>query len=1326
MADGSIKISTDLDSSGFEKGLKKLGGLAKTGLSVITTGIAAVSAGLTAAAGYAVSVGSSFEAGMSEVAAISGATGEELQALTDKAKEMGSSTKFSATESAEALKYMAQAGWQTADMLDGIEGIMNLAAASGENLGTVSDIVTDSMTAFGMAADEAGHFADVLAQASSKSNTNVSLMGETFKYVAPVAGALGYSIEDTAVAIGLMANSGIKGSQAGTALRSTLSRLAKPTDEVQGAMEKLGVSLTDSEGEMKSLGDVMQDMRKGFQGLTEDQKAQYAAALAGQEGMSGLLAIVNTSDEDFNALADAINNADGASQRMADTMQDNLQGAVTIAKSALEGLGITVYEQLSASLKSAVESATGYINQLNTAFSHGLDDGVSALGSIIADLAAQITKQAPKMLAAGTKLIASFLNGLSKNASKIAASAAKLGKTLVSSLSKIIPQIGEVGLQIITEFSKQIFGNSIGDQIEHFTDTLSDSFRRMASSVIQAVEKIAPVFESLAKVAIPIVEAAVQGLSAVISYLADNIEIVLPLAAALAAGFAALSFGPVVAGIAACIAGLSSLAVIAVSTDESMRELTKSQRDLGNSQTEMSESLSGLFSTMGDYASKVNSATGYLDTLSASYGVTVEKQNELRSEMDSCMSEINSIFSVANAERRSLTDQEIAKIDELLAKYNELAQSQLENYKTVAAATQTYAQSMADSASLTTEQFVQESAEISKTAQDAYDQIAESARTTMQEELQILNQKREANGGVLENYEELRDGIIATYREELDAAQETQNQTNAILAEGFAARISDAQDWANKNSSILSEMYAEQESWNGNRLALVENGNGDLELLEAEHNERMAALNTALTESFNSATADQVRTLADMVTSMGLSYDEMDEKTRGIVDSILGVFASMDEPARQSINQMLADVGLEIDASGNLLYTSASGASQQVIEGWNKNDSQMVASVQNSTAKMSAELDAFAEKAEQTGLDSTIALRDSIKTGTGDVLDAFGNLVDESAEEVNLLEKLTGESGSKSTKSLTRNWSDGDQEAVNAAKATGKKMKSALDAEGDTLSKSGGEISRKMQKSWSDQDTNAISAVKSTVSKMSSTSGSSTLTGPKMGAVQGAVAAASAAINAMQAYANSRSISVSTRANASGGYWAKGGVTKYARGGVSPEIHKHAAGVFTKRTRLWDPVTGINEYGEAGHEALLPLKQSVYDEIAKGIVRQLSPAKLSGLVSTLKSAVQSRAEAVTIQVVEKRELDAAEKAVSAESDNSGLRAEVAALRDKLDLVVDTIRSAVPGLNDFASVMTQAFSGLQVVMDNEKVGQLVTPEVNVRLNDLYDLEERGRF
>ena len=220
MADGKVIIDTGLDTSGIEKDLSKMGKLAKTGLKTVATTVSAVSTALGGAAAAAVKVGVSFESEMSKVSAISGATGDELQKLTDKAKEMGAKTKFSASESAQAMEYMAMAGWKTQDMLSGIEGIMDLAAASGEDLATTSDIVTDALTAFGLSASDSTHFANVLAAASSNANTNVGMMGETFKYVAPVAGALGYSVEDCAVAIGLMANSGIKASQAGTALRS--------------------------------------------------------------------------------------------------------------------------------------------------------------------------------------------------------------------------------------------------------------------------------------------------------------------------------------------------------------------------------------------------------------------------------------------------------------------------------------------------------------------------------------------------------------------------------------------------------------------------------------------------------------------------------------------------------------------------------------------------------------------------------------------------------------------------------------------------------------------------------------------------------------------------------------------------------------------------------------------------------------------------------------------------------------------------------------------------------------------------------------------------
>ena len=302
----------------------------------------------------AIKTSSDFESAMSKVSAISGATGTDLNKLNKKAQEMGSKTKFSATEAANAFEYMAMAGWKTGDMLDGIEGIMNLAAASGEDLATTSDIVTDALTAFGLSAKDSGHFADVLAKASSSANTNVSMLGESFKYVAPVAGALGYSAEDTAIALGLMANAGIKGSQAGTALRSSISRLVKPTDDAAAMMDKYGISLTNTDGTMKPLGEVMNTLREKLGGLSEAEQAQAAATLFGQEAMSGMLAIINASDSDYQSLTDSIYNADGAAQQMADTMLNNLSGQLTLLKSALEGLAIQFGEILMPYIKQFV------------------------------------------------------------------------------------------------------------------------------------------------------------------------------------------------------------------------------------------------------------------------------------------------------------------------------------------------------------------------------------------------------------------------------------------------------------------------------------------------------------------------------------------------------------------------------------------------------------------------------------------------------------------------------------------------------------------------------------------------------------------------------------------------------------------------------------------------------------------------------------------------------------------------------------------------------------------------------------------------------------
>lgn len=482
MADGKVVIETDLDSSGIEKGIKntqkslkaqaaslaavyrkqgmsasdalkkawsdierdsktttdtvekdwdesfeQLKNTAKRGLEVIRRAVIVTTTTLVAAGTAATLVGSNFEEGMSKVAAISGATGADFEKLKEKAKQMGATTKFSATEAASAFEYMAMAGWKTTDMLGGIDGVMNLAAASGEDLALVSDIVTDAITAFGLSASDSGHFADVLAAASSNANTNVSMLGESFKYVAPIAGAMKYSVEDTSLALGLMANASIKGSMAGTSLKTSLANLASPTDSMAEVMEKYGISLTNADGSMKSLREVIDTLRSKMGGLDEATQTAAASTLFGKEAMAGMLAIINASEADYNKLASAVNNADGTAKNMADTMQDNLKGSITILKSSLEGLGIQIYESMEASLKNAANTGIKSVERVSRAFKRGgLSGAVKEAGKMFDEFTDN--------LAESSEVAGDIINPL-KN---IAKQALNLGKTALPALVKVL------------------------------------------------------------------------------------------------------------------------------------------------------------------------------------------------------------------------------------------------------------------------------------------------------------------------------------------------------------------------------------------------------------------------------------------------------------------------------------------------------------------------------------------------------------------------------------------------------------------------------------------------------------------------------------------------------------------------------------------------------------------------------------------------------------------------------------------------------------------------------------------------------------------------
>ena len=480
----------------------------------------------------AVKTAADFDSAMSQVAAVSGATGDDFDALRDKAREMGAKTKFSATEAAEAMNYMAMAGWKTGDMLDGIEGVMNLAAASGEDLATTSDIVTDALTAFGLTAKDSGHFADILAAASSNANTNVSMMGETFKYCAPIAGALGFSAEDTAEAIGLMANAGIKSSQAGTALRTIMNNLAGDVKISGKAIGDVTIATTNADGSMRDLSDILADCRTAFSGLTESEKAQAAESLVGKNAMSGFLALMNAGEGDIEKLSSAIENCDGSAEKMAMTMQDNLAGQLTILKSQLQELAISFCDILMPAIRSIVSKLQGFVDKLN-----GMDEGTKRTIVTIALLVASI---GPLLIIIGTTIskigvamqgFVKLSNGVSKLKVAIQGGTGvlgKLGAALGGVSAPVLAVVAVIAVLVAAfvhlwrtneGFRDAIIGtwNRIKDTISGFCQGIVDRLNALGFQFTDIVDVLKTVWDGFCQILAPVFEGVFNHIANILS-----------------------------------------------------------------------------------------------------------------------------------------------------------------------------------------------------------------------------------------------------------------------------------------------------------------------------------------------------------------------------------------------------------------------------------------------------------------------------------------------------------------------------------------------------------------------------------------------------------------------------------------------------------------------------------------------------------------------------------------------------------------------------------------------------------------------------------------
>lgn len=453
LADGKVVIETGLDSSGIEQGLKKLGGITKKGLKVAATAVAGTSAALAGVATVAIKTGSDFEAQMSRVKAISGATEQEFAKLKEQAIELGADTAFSSGQAAEGMENLAAAGFTTNEILEAMPGLLDLAAASGEDLSNSSDIAASTLRGFGLAAEDVGHVADVLAENANRTNSSVAETGEAMKYIAPLARAAGISMEETAAAIGIMANAGIQGGQAGTTLRGALSRLSRPTEDMQEAMSELGVSFYDSEGKMLSLTDQVDVLGKAMEGMTDEQKNNYLVTLYGQEALSGMLALINEGPESLESLTKAYTTCDGSAKKAAETMQDNLKGAVEQLSGSAESLGIVFYESVSDNLKNAAVTATDSINKITDAFNNGgLDKAIETAGDEFAGLATKAAEHAPDMVDTAVSFIQSFAQGVIDNREEILNAAEETVRAFVGGIAKILPAsegIEEAGETVI-------------------------------------------------------------------------------------------------------------------------------------------------------------------------------------------------------------------------------------------------------------------------------------------------------------------------------------------------------------------------------------------------------------------------------------------------------------------------------------------------------------------------------------------------------------------------------------------------------------------------------------------------------------------------------------------------------------------------------------------------------------------------------------------------------------------------------------------------------------------------------------------------------------
>ena len=936
--DGTLKFDTKVDNSGFTSGISKIAGIAKTGLGAAVTAIGAVSTALSTAGGFAVKTGMDFEAQMSRVKAISGATGSEFESLKQQAIDLGAATSFSATESAQAMENLASAGFSVSEIMDAMPGMLDLAASSGEDLASSADIASSTLRAFGLEASEAGHVADVLAKNAADTNAAIMDTGYAMKYVAPVAHSAGWSLEEVTAAIGKMADEGIRGETAGTTLRSALVRMMKPTDQVADAMEDLGITFYDAEGKMKPLSTIIDELQTATADLTDEQRDNRIATIFGTEALSGMKILLGSSKEELDSLTEGLVNSDGASKKFAETMQDNLKGAAEEFMGSLETLGISIYEQVQEPLKNAVSQGTEYINQLTETFrSGGLKEAISEAGDIFASLAVKIAEKAPEMINAAVEFIRSFIDGIKNHAPELLKAAQEIVGALVDGLVKLLP-------------------SEIQKPVKDTVNILKKSFQD--GGLKNAINTVSNILKNLGKVVTNLAKTLLPPLAKAVDFVADNLKILLPLATSVVAAWktwsivqqiknwmtaastaiaaaaaattteaaattasttaltlkqvavgvltgqislataaqwlwnAAMNANPIGLIITAVAALAGGIAALCMSMDDGK---TAEEEQAAANQA-LAESFDNVAEAAANFQSGLDTAKSHLSEFDDTLFASSEEQQRLSDNMQEVQDGITTICKTASAERRDYTDQEIQQLDNYFQRLNELNQQQLDIEKAKSDAIKDQAQYIAETHSGSLVEYQQKAQEWIKTAQDQADQQTQIINEQTTSELVLLQQAYEDRHEMSqEEYDSRRKQIMEDGQREIAEAQSIVGEVSATYTNGYLERADAFRGWITTQQELSQQEQEEIQRNNARKQEIEDTFRQKMKEIDENHNlsalERQGAINKAYDQQ-----------MIDMENERQRHADEMDRIQQGMNQD-------MDESQEEQLGTWIAMLG---------------------------------------------------------------------------------------------------------------------------------------------------------------------------------------------------------------------------------------------------------------------------------------------------------------------------------------------------------------------------------------------------------------------------------